>query len=875
MSVVGFDFGNETCVIAVARRRGIEVLQNEVGNRRTSTMVAFNNAQRLIGDEAVSQYSSNYKNTITEFKRFVGRKMTDPDLQEELKFVPYTVVDIDGAAGFSTKYDGKTESFRVEQIMATMFVKLKQIAEAGLDGQRVTDCVISCPCFFTDLQRRSMMDAAQIAGLNVLRLMNETAAVALNYGILRPLPQNETREVCFVDMGRSSLQVAVVSFTQGKLKVLSTAWDIHLGGRDFDEMLVQHFNQYIKDKYKLDCLSEAKPTMKLRKECERVKKILSANSVVPFTVEYIMNETDVKGEIKREEFEEMARKYLVPRIQATVERAITESKVPIDKIDACEIIGGSTRIPCVQAALAAFFGKEVNKTCDSDESIARGCALQCAMNSPSFKVRDFDVQDVTPYGIDMSWGIKGGAIEDTNTVIGVNSFIPREMMITFKDRKDPYEIILKYNDPAKLPSGQDAHIGKFLVDGIPQPDPEMKSRKIKVRVKMNMHGICSVSGAWMNTELKEKEPEPVPEAAQAEDTPMAAAEGEEGDAMKDDESKPAEEVGEAVPEAEGDAKMTDEPKPEEPSAAPIKEEPKKEPAKPKKIVKKEELKIVPTLSGFDEKTKKSLFERESEMALADKVIHETNEARNALESYCLEMRGKICDGGLREYIEDAAREDFSSKCTDMEDWLYDEGYDAQKSEFKKRLAELKKVGDPVEKRYEEASHSDEYIKALKKEIGHWSKEADTADERFAHIEAEERQKVKDACAEADNWLATEQSKQDKVPKHTDPTLTCDALKKKIRSINDVSSKIMNKPKPKPKVEPKPEPKEEEMKDAPEGEAGEEGSAKPEEAAATEPQADDGTKPDEAAATEPQANDGSKPDEAAATEPQPEQQMDMD
>lgn len=259
-----------------------------------------------------------------------------------------------------------------------MFHELKAIAEAKLEGQRVVDCVISCPPYWTDGQRRAMLDAANIAGLNVLRLMNETTAVALNYGLLRKLPTEKSQEVLFVDMGHSSFNTAVVSFIDKKLTVLSTASDEHLGGRSFDLLLLNRFATEIKAKHNLDVLSNVKATLKLMKECGRVKKVLSANSECRYAVEYIMNDTDVQGTITRQEFEEMAAP-LIERMNAPLKRVLERAGKKIEDLHSLEVVGGAHRIPMVQKVLSDFFGNPVSKTCDGDESVARGCALQCAM----------------------------------------------------------------------------------------------------------------------------------------------------------------------------------------------------------------------------------------------------------------------------------------------------------------------------------------------------------------------------------------------------------------------------------------------------------------------------------------------------------------
>lgn len=259
MSVVGFDFGNLNSVVAVARKRGIDVLQNEVGHRMTPSQVAFSGKQRFIGNEAAAQTQSNPKNSISNLKRFIGRPADDPTLPVESNFITYKIVPgARGYAGIQVSYDDKTELFQPEQIAGALFQKLKGIAEGGLEGTKVTDCVIGVPAWWTDVQRRALLDAANIAGLNVLRLINETTAVALQYGILKPLPKDQELKCLFVDVGHSTTQVSLVSFTEGKLTVLGTAADRNLGGRDFDELLVTHFKNYIKEKYKMDVVRKTK-----------------------------------------------------------------------------------------------------------------------------------------------------------------------------------------------------------------------------------------------------------------------------------------------------------------------------------------------------------------------------------------------------------------------------------------------------------------------------------------------------------------------------------------------------------------------------------------------------------------------------------------
>eukprot|EP00456_Euglypha_rotunda_P046361 TRINITY_DN3689_c0_g1_i10.p1 TRINITY_DN3689_c0_g1~~TRINITY_DN3689_c0_g1_i10.p1 ORF type:complete len:343 (+),score=57.63 TRINITY_DN3689_c0_g1_i10:131-1030(+) len=276
---------------------------------------------------------SNPKNSIKYARRLLGVKYDEPDIKQEKTFLTYKFDKTkDGGIGIDVNYDDSKTTFTPEQIVATTLNKAKGIAEAGL-GTKVTDVVIGVPFFWTDRQRRALMDSAAIAGLNVLRLMHETTAVALSYGILRPLPEKETRFVLFIDLGLSSYQVSLVSFTAGKeLKVIATEYDKNFGARNVDQLLANHFAKFIKTKYNLDVLSEPKATLKLYKECDKVKTVLSANSSAEFHVEYIMNDQDVSGSMERTEFEALVVSNFFERIIAPIKRIFESAATKEAKI---------------------------------------------------------------------------------------------------------------------------------------------------------------------------------------------------------------------------------------------------------------------------------------------------------------------------------------------------------------------------------------------------------------------------------------------------------------------------------------------------------------------------------------------------------------
>ncbi|KAJ7567078.1 hypothetical protein O6H91_02G131600 [Diphasiastrum complanatum] len=396
MSVVGLDVGNETGVVGVARQRGIDVVLNEESKRETPAMVSFSDKQRFLGTAAAASSTMNPKNTISQIKRLIGKSFSDPELQRDLHLFPFVVTEAaDGGVAIHVHYLGETRSFTPTQVLGMVLSNLKSIAEKNL-GTHVVDCVIGIPVYFTELQRRAYLDAAAIAGLHPLRLMHETAATALAYGIYKTdLPETEPIHVVFVDIGHASMQVCVAAFKKGQLKILGQGFDRSLGGRDFDEVLFHHFAEKFKEEYKIDVVSNPRASHRLRAACEKLKKVLSANPMAPLSIECLMEEKDVRGFIKREDFEKLAYP-LLERVKAPLEKALAESQLPLDKINAVEVVGSGSRIPAINRILAAFFKKEPGRTLNASECIARGCTLQCAMLSPTFRVREFEIGPFTP-----------------------------------------------------------------------------------------------------------------------------------------------------------------------------------------------------------------------------------------------------------------------------------------------------------------------------------------------------------------------------------------------------------------------------------------------------------------------------------------------
>ncbi|RKP10996.1 putative heat shock protein, partial [Thamnocephalis sphaerospora] len=742
----GIDFGNLQSVLAVARNRGIDVICNEVSSRATPSLVSFGPKQRYLGESAKTNEVSNFRNTIAALKRLAGRRFDDPEVQNtERRFITAELCDMQGQVGVKVDYLEKETTFSAIQLISMYLAKLRDTAVAELQAP-VNDVVISVPGWFTDAQRRALLDAAEIAGLNCLRLINDTTAAALGYGITKTdLPEDKPRTVVFTDMGHSSFSVAVVEFKKGQLTVKGTAFDPHLGGRYFDELLCNHFCEEFKGKYKIDVKSNGKAMLRLRTGCERLKKVLSANMQAPLNVENLMNDRDVSAMMNRSEFEELAA-HLFDRIEAPLREALAVAGVTVDQVDAIELVGGSVRIPAVKERLAAFFGKELSTTLNQDEAVARGCALQCAMLSPAFRVREFAVHDITPFPVKFTWP----SSSDPNTqseldVFAKGNSIPSAKILTFY-RKEPFDIDVLYASPETLPAGASANIARFTVkDVVPTKDGELSV--VRVKARLNIHGVVSVDSAHLVEEITKE--------------------------MDTDEKSG--ESGEAPP-----AK------------------------KSKKIVKKHEIPVSGVTGSLANYQIAELSQLEGEMHATDKLVIDTAERRNSLEEYVYEIRGKV-EMQYSEYVPQKARDAFMSLLNDTEDWLYGDGEDATKSVYVEKLTELRKHGDPIAFRFNEANERPAAVRALREAIDQYSLNASGSDARFEHIPVEEKQQIVDRCIKAQQWLEERLRSQEKLSKDQDPVVRSQEILQEREALVLFASPILSKPKPKPEPTPEPTP----------------------------------------------------------------------
>lgn len=640
-------------------------------------MVGFGPKARYLGETAKTQEISNLKNTISSLKRLAGRSLKDPDVQIEQQYISAPLVEINGQVGAEVTYQGKKEQFTATQLCAMFLSKIKQTTSAEIKLP-VQDIVLSVPAWFTDIQRRAIIDAAEIAGLKLLRLMNDTTAAALGYGITKldlPGPEEKPRRVAFVDVGHSNYTCSIVEFKKGELAVKATTWDRHYGGRNFDKALVDHLQKEFLGKYKIDIFSNPRAVARVQAAAEKTKKILSANQQAPLNIECLMNDIDVSTMITRQEFEALIEPVL-NKTTGPLEQALAEARLTKDDIDVIEVVGGGSRVPAIKDRIQAFFGKPLSFTLNQDEAAARGCAFSCAILSPIFKVRDFAVQDAISYPIEFAWE-KAPDIPDEDTSLVVfnrGGVLPSTKILTFY-RKQPFDLEARYVKTEDLPGKTNPWIGRFSVKGVKAANGPDDFMICKLKARVNIHGVLNVESGYYVEDQEVEEPIPEEETKK-----------EDGDKKDPDVStlvnldEPAVSPVKRKPTSSapvGDDDATTQAKRRRPSVQPhsnitndeltnskamdtdSKEE-KPKTRKVKKQVRKGELPIVAGTLSLDESAKNNLTEKEASMVMEDKLVADTEEKKNELETYIYELRNKL-DEQYAEFVTEEEKEKIKAK----------------------------------------------------------------------------------------------------------------------------------------------------------------------------------------------------------------------
>ncbi|KAF8770405.1 97 kDa heat shock protein like [Argiope bruennichi] len=748
MAVVGFDIGNETCFIAVAKSGGIEVIDNEYSLRVTPSYIGFSEKSRDVGVTAKTKLVPNINNTVFGFKTFLGKKY-DATLRD-ISFLPYNVIELqNGEFGVKVKYLHEEVLFSTQQIMAMLITKLKNITESKL-GAKIRECVISVPLYYTDSQRRAMLDSAEIAGLKVLKLINEPTAIALSYGFYRQHLFNEPKIVVFVDLGQSSLTVTACAFTKDKLRVLGSVWNVNVGGRDFDGVLVKYFVEEFKARYQLDVLSNKKATMLLLLECEALKKQMSMNSrELELNIECFMNDMDVKGKMKRELFEKLASQLFL-NIETTMEDLLTQTGLNKEAIHEIQIVGGSCRIPALKNIIHRVFGQYPQSTLNQDEAVARGCALQCAFLSPTLKTRDFVIEDIQPYAIHAM--CHRSNIEDRVEVFPRFHKVPATKMVTYF-YKMPFYLEIFYPDPVSSCCND---IGKYTFAGVPVEANTDSDVRIRIKMAVDMHGIFNVTSATLIIKEKTSNTKQLVLV----DASRHAESNLECDDKQMQKGLPEEQL-ETEKESEDTAKYYD-------------------------------LTIEKDVRSLSRDQLYIFMQKEQEMINVD--FHEKRMAdlRNVVEEYVYYARDKL-SSELRDYLTEVEWNNFLALLNNTEEWLYD-CEDCQEAEYSRRLNEMKENIEPILNWHSQLEEAKSALHEFQKLLESFASIMRTLpQEKHPRMGNEDMKVLEDLWKSGNEFFGHWLHKVNEVKKYGDLPITAKDILAEMNGYKEKIQNVINKP----------------------------------------------------------------------------------
>ncbi|KAI4346720.1 hypothetical protein L6164_007592 [Bauhinia variegata] len=499
-SAIGIDLGTTYSCVGVWQHNQVEIIFNDQGNSTTPSYVAFTNTQQLTGEAAKNQAARNPTNTIFDAKRLIGRRFNDPFVQNDIKLWPFKVIaGDDDKPKIVIDYKYEEKQFSAEEISSLVLTKMRRIAEDYL-GSTVKNAVITVPAYFNDSQRQATKDAGVIAGLNVMRIINEPTAAAIAYGLHRRSKTDRERNVFIFDLGGGTFDVSLLTIKEDVFEVKATAGDTHLGGEDFDDRMVNHFVREFKRKNNNDISESPRALRRLRTACERAKRILSSTAETTIEVDSLYEDIDFSSTITRARFEDL-NMDLFRKCLETMKTCLSDAKIDKNNVHDVVLVGGSTRIPKVQELLRDFFnGQELCKSINPDEAVARGAAVQAAILSGqrSEKIQNLLLLDVTPLSLGV--GTKGDIFK---VLIPRNTPIPATMEDGFTTIEDNQtSISFGVYEGERTRTVDNNLLGNFRLSGIPRAPKGVP--QITICFDIDENGILSVSAEEKATGKRNK-----------------------------------------------------------------------------------------------------------------------------------------------------------------------------------------------------------------------------------------------------------------------------------------------------------------------------------------------------------------------------------